>query len=252
MKQSTHAIIGQGRAEGRLPRHVAIIMDGNGRWAGQRLLPRTAGHRQGVEALRKTVRKAVELGIDYLTIYSFSVENWTRPQEEISDLLALLRRFIHNDVAELHAAGVRISVIGRRAGLEADIVTLLEETQRLTQANGGLRLIVAFNYGSRQEIADAVARIAADVAAGILAPEAVDGGLLGTRLETAGIPDPDLLIRTGGEERLSNFLLWQCAYTELLFIDEYWPDFTGEIFERAIATYLLRDRRFGGVRAQAR
>jgi undecaprenyl diphosphate synthase len=250
--QSTHAIIGQGRAEGRFPRHVAIIMDGNGRWAGQRLLPRTAGHRQGVEALRRTVRKAIELGLDYLTIYSFSVENWTRPHEEISDLLALLRRFIHNDVAELHAAGVRVSVIGRRSGLEADIVTLLEQTERLTRANRGLHLVVAFNYGSRQEIAAAVKQIAAEVAAGRLDPQAVDADLLGERLDTAGIPDPDLLIRTGGEERLSNFLLWQCAYTEFVFIDEYWPDFTDETFERAIATYLLRDRRFGGVRAQVR
>jgi undecaprenyl diphosphate synthase len=252
MNQSTDAIIGQGRADGRFPRHVAIIMDGNGRWARKRLLPRTAGHRQGVETLRKTVRTAIELGIDYLTIYSFSEENWTRPQDEISDLLSLLRRFIHNDVAELRAAGVRIAIIGSRAGLEADIVTLLEETERLTRSNTGLKLVVAFNYGSRQEIARAVRAIAADAVGGRIDPGTIDVGMLGSRLETAGTPDPDLLIRTGGEERLSNFLLWQCAYTELVFIDEYWPDFTREIFERAIATYLLRDRRFGGVQAQAR
>jgi undecaprenyl diphosphate synthase len=252
MSQSTRSILLQGGSEGRFPRHVAIIMDGNGRWAGRRLLPRSAGHRQGVETLRRTVRTAVELGIEFLTIYSFSAENWTRPEDEISDLLSLLRRFIHNDVAELHAAGVRITIIGRRGGLEPDIVTLLEETERLTRANTGLNLIVAFNYGSRQEITRAARALAAEVASGILDPTAIDTGMLSSRLETAGIPDPDLLIRTGGEERLSNFLLWQCAYTEFVFVDEYWPDFTSEIFERAIATYLTRDRRFGGVQAQAR
>ena len=252
MSQATDAIIGQGRAEGRFPRHVAIIMDGNGRWAGKRLLPRHAGHRQGVEALRRTVRAAIELGIDYLTVYSFSAENWTRPEDEISNLLSLLRRFIHNDVAELHAAGVRISIIGRRDGLETDIVLLLDDTERLTRSNTGLRLIVAFNYGSRQEIARAARAIAADVAAGRIDPATIDAAMLGARLATAGIPDPDLLIRTGGEERLSNFLLWQCAYTEFVFIDEYWPDFTRETLERSIATYLSRDRRFGGVQAQAR
>ncbi|MDP9138644.1 MAG: isoprenyl transferase, partial [Pseudomonadota bacterium] len=249
MHQSSEAIIGQGRADGRFPRHVAIIMDGNGRWARKRLLPRTAGHRQGVEALRNTVRTAIELGIDYLTIYSFSVENWTRPHDEISDLLGLLRRFIHNDVAELHASGVRIVVLGSRAGLESDIVTLLDETERLTRSNTGLKLIVAFNYGSRQEIASAARALAADAAAGRIDPASIDAGMLAERLATAGIPDPDLLIRTGGEERLSNFLLWQSAYTELVFIDDYWPDFSREIFERAIATYLLRNRRFGGVQA---
>jgi undecaprenyl diphosphate synthase len=252
MSQSMRSILLQGRSEGRFPRHVAIIMDGNGRWAGKRLLPRSAGHRQGVETLRRTVRTAVELGIEFLTIYSFSAENWTRPEDEISDLLSLLRRFIHNDVAELHAAGVRITIIGRREGLEPDIVTLLEETERLTRANTGLNLIVAFNYGSRQEIARAARALAAEVASGILDPTAIDTGMLSSRLETAGIPDPDLLIRTGGEERLSNFLLWQCAYTEFVFVDEYWPDFTSEILEQAIATYLTRDRRFGGVQAQAR
>ncbi|MBL8893311.1 MAG: isoprenyl transferase [Rhizobiales bacterium] len=232
------------------PKHVAIIMDGNGRWANARGLPRTAGHKQGVEALRGAVRAASELGIQYLTIYSFSSENWARPRSEVLFLLDLLRRFILQDVAELHRANVRIRVIGAREGLDSDIVALLEHSERLTEDNTGLTLVVAFNYGSRQEIARAARDIANAVKAGLLEPEAVTPELFGAHLDTVGIPDPDLLIRTSGEQRISNYLLWQCAYTEFVFVAEHWPDFTRETFEQAIAEFRRRERRFGGLAAQ--
>ena len=233
------------------PRHVAIIMDGNGRWAHQRSLPRSAGHRQGVEAVRRAVRAAIELEIAYLTLYSFSAENWSRPAEEVSYLLTLLRRFIRQDVAELHAANVRILVIGERDGLAPDIVQLIDDCERLTAANTGLSLIVAFNYGSRQEIVRAAREVAAAVAAGRLAPEAITTRHLSEALYLPGIPDPDLLIRTSGEQRLSNFLLWQLAYTEFVFVEEHWPDFNREIFARAIGAFQQRERRFGGITAKA-
>ena len=234
-----------------VPRHVAIIMDGNGRWAAQRGLPRQAGHKQGVEALRRTVRAAAEIGIEYLTIYSFSSENWSRPATEVSFLLDLLRRFIRLDVAELHQAGVKITVIGDREGLEPGIVSLLEDAESLTRENSRLKLVVAFNYGSRQEITRAARVIAQKVADGKIDPADITPAVLANHLDTAGIPDPDLLIRAGGEQRLSNYLLWQCAYTEFVFTGEYWPDFTREVFERAIAEYQARDRRFGGIKVQS-
>jgi undecaprenyl diphosphate synthase len=233
------------------PRHVAIIMDGNGRWASERGLPRTAGHRQGIEAVRRAVKAAGELGIQYLTIYSFSTENWSRPQTEVSFLLDLLRRFIRQDVAELHANGVRIKVIGLRQDLEPSLVKLLEDAEKLTRANEGLTLQVAFNYGSRQEIAQAAARLASDVKAGKLDGKAISPKLFEDYLDTAGIPDPDLLIRTGGEERISNFLLWQCAYAEFVFLPEYWPDFNEASLLRAIAEFHERERRFGGLKVSA-
>ena len=234
-----------------VPRHVAIIMDGNGRWAAERGLPRQAGHKQGVEALRRTVRAAAEIGIEYLTIYSFSSENWSRPATEVSFLLDLLRRFIRLDVAELHQAGVKITVIGDREGLEPGIVSLLEDAESLTRENSRLKLVVAFNYGSRQEITRAARVIAQKVADGKIDPADITPAVLANHLDTAGIPDPDLLIRAGGEQRLSNYLLWQCAYTEFVFTEEYWPDFTREVFERAIAEYQARDRRFGGIKVQS-
>jgi undecaprenyl diphosphate synthase len=236
---------------GGAPRHVAIIMDGNGRWAHQRSLPRSAGHRQGVEAVRRAVRAAIEFDIGYLTLYSFSAENWSRPAEEVSYLLTLLRRFIRQDVAELHAANVRILVIGERHGLADDIVQLIGECERLTARNTGLALIVAFNYGSRQEIARAARLVATEVAAGRLAVDSVGPEHLAAALYLPGIPDPDLLIRTSGEQRLSNFLLWQLAYTEFVFVEEHWPDFNREIFARAIGAFQQRERRFGGITAQA-
>ncbi len=235
---------------GATPRHVAIIMDGNGRWATERGLPRTAGHRQGVEALRRTVRAAAEQGIGILTLYSFSSENWSRPASEVRFLLELLRRFIQTDVAELHQANVRIMVIGGRHGLDPSLRTMFEEAEVLTSGNTGLTVVIAFNYGSRQEIADAVKRILSEVAEGTLGPEAVTPELIGSRLDTRGLPDPDLLIRTGGEQRLSNFLLWQCAYTEFVFLPVRWPDFDAAQLRLAIETYHGRERRFGGLKAQ--
>src|SRR5918994_6148922 len=235
----------------RQPRHVAVIMDGNGRWAHQRSLPRSAGHRQGVEAVRRAVRAALELGIEYLTIYSFSSENWSRPADEVSDLLSLLRRFIKQDVAELHAAGVRVRVIGERTGLAPDIAALIEDTERLTRQNEAMTLVVAFNYGSRQEIAQAARQLAEDAAAGRIDPAEITPDAISSSLYASDIPDPDLLIRTSGEQRLSNFLLWQCAYTEFVFVDEHWPDFSREVLERAIEEYRTRDRRFGGLTAKA-
>jgi len=229
------------------PSHVGIIMDGNGRWAARRGLPRFEGHRRGVEALRVTVRAAIEFGLDYLTVYSFSAENWSRPLEEISDLMGLLKRFIRNDLADLHKAGVRIKVIGIKDALKPDIRGLLEEAESATRGNTGLTLVVAFNYGGRQEIAAAVRMLAQKVAEGRLDSAAIDEHMLGAHLDTAGIPDPDLIIRTSGEQRLSNFLLWQSAYSELIFLPIFWPDFDRQAFAAALTEFRARERRFGGV-----
>ena len=228
------------------PRHVAIIMDGNGRWAAERRLPRIEGHRRGVEAVRRTVEAAGDLGITHLTLFSFSSENWSRPAEEIRDLFGLLRRFIRRDLADLHKNGVRIRIIGSRADLDNDIQRLLDDAVELTKENSALNLTIAFNYGSRNEIARAATRIAEDVKAGVLTPEDITEELFGSYLDTDGLPDPDLLIRTSGELRLSNFLLWQLAYTEFVFVDTYWPDFNKTHFEEAIAEFQRRNRRFGG------
>ena len=232
------------------PRHVAIIMDGNGRWAAARGLPRSEGHRRGVEALRRTVRAAGELGIGFLTIFSFSSENWTRPPAEVRDLMALLRRFIRNDLAELHANNVRVRVIGERTGLAPDILRLLAEAEELTRGNDGLVLVVAFNYGARQEIARAARRLAAEVRDGRIELEGVTADALARFLDAPDLPDPDLIIRTSGEQRLSNFLLWQAAYSELVFVPAHWPDFDRAVLEQALAEYRRRERRFGGLVAQ--
>ena len=225
-------------------------MDGNGRWASARGLPRGEGHRRGVEALRKTVRAAGEMGIRFLTIFSFSAENWSRPPSEIRDLMGLLRRFIRNDLAELHQNGVKVRVIGERGDLDPDIRRLLEEAEELTKNNIGLTLVVAFNYGARQEIARAAARIATMIKDGSLDPSAITADLIGQNLDAPDLPDPDLIIRTSGEQRLSNFLLWQAAYSELVFVPTYWPDFDRAALESAIAEYHRRERRFGGLIAQ--
>ena len=233
-------------AEEETPRHVAIIMDGNGRWANRRGLPRSIGHRKGVEAVRRTVRAAIELGIPYLTIYSFSSENWSRPPEEIDDLMGLMKRFIRRDLAELHQSGVCIRVIGERDNVDPELLALIDEACQLTRDNQALTLIIAFNYGSRAEIAKAARRLAESVAAGHLAPGDVTAEALDNALDTQGIPDPDLLVRTSGEMRLSNFLLWQSAYTEFVFLDACWPEFGRELLEEAIARFRARERRFGG------
>jgi len=232
-----------------IPRHVAIIMDGNRRWAARRHLPRQVGHRQGVEAVRVITRAAGEMGIRYLTLYGFSSENWNRPADEVSDLMGLLKLFIRRDLAELHQNGVQVRIIGERDDLEADIVALIEEAETLTRANDRLKLTIAFNYGGQNEITSAVRRIAREVKAGRIDPEAITQEMVSAHLDTAGIPDPDLIIRTSGEKRLSNFLLWQSAYAELVFTDVLWPDFTPERLKEAIAEYNLRDRRFGAVAA---
>jgi undecaprenyl diphosphate synthase len=203
-----------------------------------------------VEALRRTVRAAGELGIGILTIFSFSSENWSRPPAEVRDLMALLRRFIRNDLAELHGNNVRVRVIGERIGLQPDILRLLEEAEELTRRNDGLMLIVAFNYGARQEIARAAQRLAAEVQAGRLDPADVTAEGLARFLDAPEVPDPDLIIRTSGEQRLSNFLLWQAAYSELVFIPTHWPDFDRAVLEQALAEYRRRERRFGGLIAQ--
>ncbi|HAH65332.1 MAG TPA: isoprenyl transferase [Rhizobiales bacterium] len=232
-------------------RHIAIIMDGNGRWAAERGLPRAEGHRQGVESVRRTVEASLELGVTHLTLFSFSSENWARPKQEINDLFGLLRRFVRRDLADLHKNGVKIRVIGTRVGLAADLLRLIDDAIELTKDNTALNLTIAFNYGARDEIARAARRIAEDVASGVIAPAEVTPERLGTYLDTADLPDPDLLIRTSGELRLSNFLLWQLAYSEFVFIDAYWPDFSREQLEAAIAEYQRRSRRFGGTSARS-
>jgi undecaprenyl diphosphate synthase len=230
-----------------LPRHVGIIMDGNGRWASARSLPRFEGHRRGVEAVRRTVRAANDLGIAYLSIYAFSSENWSRPPDEVSDLMGLLKRFIRNDLADLHKQNVRVRVIGSREGLASDLSSLLDEAEELTRDNTGLTLVIAFNYGGRQEIAEAAKQLALRAMRGEIDPEAIDPAAISASLYTAEIPDPDLIIRTSGEQRLSNFLMWQCAYAELVFLPIHWPDFDRAALESALAQYGSRERRFGGL-----
>jgi undecaprenyl diphosphate synthase len=234
-----------------VPEHVAIIMDGNGRWAKQRGLPRSMGHRKGVETVRETVRAAAAAGIKYLTLFAFSSENWRRPEAEVSDLLGLLKAFIRRDLAELHRENVRVRVIGDRHSLRSDILGLLLEAEETTRDNTSLTLVIAFNYGSRDEIARAMASLARDVEEGRLRAQDITPALIDARLDTAGIPDPDLIIRTSGEERLSNFLLWQAAYSEFVFVPEYWPDFSREIFYSALEKFASRDRRFGGLSSRA-
>jgi undecaprenyl diphosphate synthase len=228
------------------PAHVAIIMDGNGRWAKARGLPRLAGHKAGVEALRNAVRAAGDLGVQWLTVYAFSSENWSRPQSEVSDLLGLLKLFIRRDLAELHRSGVRVRIIGEREGLEPDIGKLLDEAEVLTAGNQALNLVVAFNYGSRDEIVRAMRKVAADAVEGLVDPSSITVESVSAALDTKDIPDPDLVIRTSGEVRLSNFLLWQAAYSELVFMPCFWPDFTAEHFKEALRQFAARERRFGG------
>jgi undecaprenyl diphosphate synthase len=229
------------------PRHVAIIMDGNGRWAKMRGLPRTAGHKRGAEAVRNAVTAATKLGISYLTLFGFSSENWKRPEGEVRALMGLLRLYLRNEVAELHKNNVRLRVLGDLGRLEPDITALIEQAESKTAGNKGLTLILALSYGGRQELVAAARALAADARHGKIDPAAIDEDAFAAKLFTAGIPDPDLLIRTSGERRISNFLLWQCAYAEMLFLDVLWPDFTEEDLEHAVRDFMCRDRRYGAV-----
>jgi undecaprenyl diphosphate synthase len=236
--RASHQAEGNGQGTSQGARHVAIIMDGNGRWAKKRHLPRAVGHQRGVEAVRRLVRAARNMGLEALTLYAFSTENWRRPEDEISDLMGLLKRFILSDLDEFAANGVRLKIIGDYKAFAPDVVELVQEALARTAQNSGTTLAVALNYGSRDEIARAAARAAQK---GAITPEAIDA-----ELDTADLPPLDLLIRTSGEIRLSNFLLWQAAYAELWFTDVLWPDFTPEHFEEALAQFARRERRYGG------
>ncbi len=227
------------------PVHVAIIMDGNGRWAKSRGLPRAMGHKSGAEAVRRTVEAAGEYGVSYLTLFGFSSENWNRPKQEIGDLMGLLRLYLRSEIAELHGKNVRLLMIGDRRRFEPDIIGLIEEAERTTAANTGLTLVLALSYGGRQEIEAAVQAIAQDAADKRLDPADIDESMFRRYLLTAEIPDPDLLIRTSGEQRISNFLLWQVAYTEFVFLETLWPDFSKEDLRRAICEFNRRERRYG-------
>lgn len=235
---------------GHLPRHVAIIMDGNGRWAESRGLPRSFGHRKGVEAVRRTVRHAARRGIGYLTLYAFSIENWNRPEAEVGELMSLIRRYIDTDLEELATNDIRIRVIGARQGLSAALLEAIERAERRTAGNGGMTLVVAFNYGGRNEIVRAARRAARAAIEDGIAPDAIDEATFAGLMDTASFPDPDLLIRTSGEQRISNFLLWQCAYAEFVFTEAMWPEFDEAEFDRAIENFRLRDRRFGELPAR--
>lgn len=229
-----------------IPRHVAIIMDGNGRWAARRGLPRLAGHRAGAKAVREAIAAAIELGIDYLTIYSFSSENWRRPREEVSGLMALFAEVVERELASLEQMDVRVLLIGDPAALPAATADAFARCVERTAGNTGLTLVVALNYGARADIARAARRLAEDARAGLLDPAAIDEQAVAARLSTAGIPDPDLVIRTSGEHRVSNFLLWEIAYAELWMTSTLWPDFRRTDLLRAIVDYQQRERRFGG------
>jgi undecaprenyl diphosphate synthase len=228
-----------------VPQHIAIIMDGNGRWAQARGLPRIAGHRRGAEAARRAVVAAAELGVPYLTLFGFSSENWKRPPAEIQDLMGLLRHYLRGEIAELHRNGARLKVIGELARLPADIIDLIDHAEAVTRDNTRITVTMALSYGGRAEIVAAMRAIAQQVAEGRLAADAIDEDCLAGHLFTSDIPDPDLLIRTSGELRISNFLLWQCAYSELVFIRTLWPDFSKSDLELAIGEFRSRERRYG-------
>jgi len=233
------------------PDHVAIIMDGNGRWAKSRGRPRAFGHRRGVETVRQAVETAGDLGVRYLTLFSFSTENWSRPADEVGALFQLLKTYVEADLEQLAGRGVRIRIIGRRDNLGEDLREIIERTEARTKGNDTFHLTIAFNYGGRDEIVRAARRIAREARDGTLDPDALDEAGLAAALDTRDLPDVDLLIRTSGEERISNFLLWQLAYAELLFLDVLWPDFSPAHFSDAIETYKQRSRRYGGLDAGA-
>ena len=235
---------------GRLPTHLAIIMDGNGRWAQQRMLKRIVGHQRGAETIKMVVEQSSLLGIKYLTLFAFSSENWSRPAVEVKALMALLKKYIRHETARMMRKNIRYNVIGNRSDLPDDVNEILDEAIRETSGNTGMVLTLALSYGGRQEISIAAGRLARDVAAGTLKPSEITMDVFGGYLDTGGLPDPDFLIRTSGEMRISNFLLWQLAYTELYFTETYWPDFTINEFIKALADFQSRERRFGKTSGQ--
>ena len=227
------------------PAHIAIIMDGNGRWAEAKGLPRIAGHKRGAEAVRKTVEAAARAGVSYLTLFGFSSENWKRPEREVGDLMGLLRLYLKSEINELKKNGIRLMVIGDRSRFDPDIIAMIEKAESETKTGARLTLILALSYGGRQEIVAAARVLAERAVAGEINPREVDDGMFAGHLSTAALPDPDLLIRTSGEQRISNFLLWQLAYTELVFTDVLWPDFGAEDLAAAIEEFNCRERRYG-------
>lgn len=231
----------------RIPAHIGVIMDGNGRWAKQRGKARTEGHRVGIQTLKRMVSWCGEAGVDYLTVFSFSAENWNRPRSEIEFIFNLLHRFVDGDLQDLVRNNVRVRILGERAGLDNSILNTISRVETATQANDGLKLNVAFNYGGKQELLHAVKSLAHDVAAGRLKPDEINDAAIEQNLYTANMPAPDLILRTGGEQRISNFLIWQAAYAELVFLDTYWPDFSKSDFLAALELYSKRERRFGGL-----
>jgi len=238
------AASGQGS---NIPRHVAIIMDGNGRWAKRRLLPRIAGHRKGIEAAKTVVRAAGDLGVDVLTLYAFSTENWRRPADEVGDLMGLLRHFIVSDLDELAVNGVRLRIIGEYKALQPDLVDLIDKAITGTASNSKTTLVIALNYGSQAEILRATRLLAEQVRDGLIESSDITEQMMDSVLDTADLPPPDLVIRTSGEQRLSNFLMWQAAYAELMFVDTLWPDFGKAELAAALDDYAMRERRFGGL-----
>jgi undecaprenyl diphosphate synthase len=232
----------------RLPRHIAVIMDGNGRWAQRRGLPRIEGHRRGVQSVRRTIEECCRLGIEQLTLYCLSVENWKRPREELDFLMALLHQYLLAERAEIMEQNIRFTTIGRRSELPEDVLTEMDENIRLSSRNTGTTLCLAINYGGRTEIVDAARQLARQIAAGQLVPDAIDENALGNALYTFGMPDPDLLIRTAGEMRVSNFLLWQISYAELWVTEKCWPDFDRATLHRALRDFGARERRFGALK----
>jgi len=228
-----------------VPRHVAIIMDGNGRWARARELPRAIGHKNGAEMVRSTVEAAIDYGIEYLTLFGFSSENWNRPMDEVTDLMSLLRHYLSKEMVDLHSQGVRVRVIGQRERFAVDIISLIEQSEQLTSTNATLDLTLALGYGGRWSIVQAARALAERCVEKTLMPQQICEELFGATLETNDLPEPDLMIRTSGEKRVSNFMLWECAYTEFVFVDTLWPDFTREHFAAAIAEFGKRVRRYG-------
>ncbi|WP_417308455.1 isoprenyl transferase [Devosia sp.] len=235
----------------KIPRHLAVIMDGNGRWAQARGKQRTEGHVEGVKALRRMVDLAIRYGVQHLTVFSFSSENWRRPRDEVNFIFGLLHRFVASDLATLIRNNVRVRIIGGREGLDSALIRLIDDVQAKTAANTGMELIVAFNYGGKGELVEATRRIAKAVAAGQIAPEDITEATIESALYTDGVPDPDIIVRTSGEQRVSNFLLWQGAYSELIFVDENWPDFSEGTFLKVLETYTSRNRRFGGIETRS-